>query len=65
MRTAKQQEFRENGLICTAGLLYIGGLTMAIVGGLAGATVTFGIGLGICVVLTVIGICVREQNIAS
>jgi hypothetical protein len=65
MLTEKQQEFRENALICGTSLLFVAGLTMAIVGGLTGATATFGIGLGVCIVLTVIGICVRERNIAS
>lgn len=65
MRTANEQLTRENVLICATGLLYVAGLTMAIVGGLAGTPVTFGIGLGICIVLTVIGIYVRERNISS
>ena len=45
--------------------LFVAGLTMAIVGGLSGGTVVFAVGLGICIALTIVGICVREHNISS
>lgn len=38
---------------------------MAIVGGLAASTATFGVGLGIVISLTLVGIWVREKNIAG
>ena len=38
---------------------------MAIVGGLSGGTILFGVGLGICIVITVAGLIVRERNIAG
>ncbi len=45
--------------------LFVGGLAMAIVGGLSGGTALFGVGLGICIVLTVAGIVARERHLAS
>jgi len=49
----------------SASALFVAGLTMTIVGGITSSAVTFGVGLGIVVVLTVVGICVRERNIAG
>jgi hypothetical protein len=65
MPTDTRIPIRESVLSCGVFLLYVAGLTMAIVGGLTAATVTFGIGLGICISLTLVGIWVRERNIAS
>jgi hypothetical protein len=45
--------------------LFVGGLTLAIVGGLAASTAMLGVGLAIVVGLTVLGICIRERNIAG
>jgi hypothetical protein len=45
--------------------LFVGGLTLAIVGGLAASTAMLGVGLFIVVGLTVAGIYIRERNIAS
>jgi hypothetical protein len=65
MLTEKQREMRETAYALGATALFITGLTLAIIGGLASATVTLGVGLGICVSLTVLGIIIRERNISS
>lgn len=65
MLSARQKEIRENLLACGAVALFVGGLSMAIVGGLAASTATFGVGLGIVISLTLVGIWVREKNIAG
>ncbi len=65
MPTQEQALFREMVPYLTVSVLFVAGLTMAIVGGITASTVTFGVGLGIVVALTVVGICVRERNIAG
>jgi hypothetical protein len=65
MPTQQQALFREMVPYLSASALFVAGLTMAIVGGITSSAVTFGVGLGIVVVLTVVGICVRERNIAG
>jgi hypothetical protein len=65
MLTEKQRFRREAVFVYGITGLFIGGLAMAIVGGLSGGTALFGVGLGICIAITVAGICVRERNIAS
>ncbi len=59
------QQFREVVLAYGVCGLFVGGLAMAIVGGLSGGTALFGVGLGICIVLTVAGIVARERHLAS
>ncbi len=65
MLTEKQRQMRETAWALGATALFLTGLSLAIVGGLASATVTFGIGLGICVSLSVVGIIIRERNLVS
>jgi hypothetical protein len=65
MLTEKQRVLREAAMVYGVTGLFVGGLTLAIVGGLSGGTVLFGIGLGICIAITVAGIWIREKNIAS
>jgi hypothetical protein len=65
MPTQQQVLFREMVPYLTGSALFVGGLTLAIIGGLTASTAMFGVGLGIMVVLTVVGICVRERNITS
>ncbi len=65
MLTERQQLNREVARYCGVTGLFVAGLTMAIVGGLSGGTILFGIGLGICIVITVAGLIVRERNIAG
>jgi len=65
MPTQQQALFREMVPYLSASALFVAGLTMTIVGGITSSAVTFGVGLGIVVVLTVVGICVRERNIAG
>ncbi len=65
MLTQKQQERREIASYLGATALFITGLTLAIIGGLTAATATFGVGLGICVGLVVVGLIIRERNMAS
>ena len=45
--------------------LAVGGLTLAILGGLSGGAVLLGVGLGICISLTVAALWVRERNLMS
>ena len=47
------------------GVLFIAGITMAIIGGTGGMPIIFGVGLGIACVITVMGIGIRERNIAG
>jgi hypothetical protein len=65
MLTEKQALRREMAKYLCATVLFAGGLTMAIVGGITASTATFGVGLGVCIALTVVGIWVRERNIAG
>lgn len=60
-----KQEKKEIATYLGATALFITGLTLAIVGGLTATTATFGVGLGICITLTVIGLIIRERNISS
>ena len=46
-------------------VLFLAGIVMAIVGGVSGNPVAFGVGLGMAVVATVAGIGIREHNIAG
>ena len=65
MLTEKQAIRREVATYLGATALFITGLTLAIVGGITAATATFGVGLGICVGMTVIVLIIRERNITS
>jgi hypothetical protein len=69
MSNAKAEEkaylWREGAKAIGVFGLFAGGLTLAIVGGLAASTVMLGIGLAIVVGLTVAGIYIRERNISS
>ncbi len=65
MLTEKQRYRREVAAYLGVTALFLGGLTMAIIGGITAATATFGAGLGICVSLVVIGLIIRERNISS
>lgn len=46
-------------------LLFVAGITMAIIGGTSGMSLLFGIGLGIACVMTVGAIGIREHNLAN
>ena len=46
-------------------VLFLAGIVMAIVGGVSGNPVVFGVGLGMAAVATVAGIGIREHNIAG
>jgi hypothetical protein len=65
MLTERQQVNREVAKFCGVAGLFVGGLTMAILGGVSGGTILFGVGLGICIVITVAGLIIRERNIAG
>lgn len=65
MATQDQPPWREAAMSVGVFGLFVGGLTLAIVGGLVASTAMLGVGLAIVVGLTVVGIYVRERNIAS
>jgi hypothetical protein len=65
MPTQEQVLFREMVPYLTASAFFVAGLTMAIVGGITASTVTFGVGLGIVVALTVRGYLRAERNIVG
>ncbi|NBU23891.1 MAG: hypothetical protein EBS38_08350 [Actinobacteria bacterium] len=65
MAKQDQPPWREAAMSVGVFGLFVGGLTLAIVGGLVASTAMLGVGLAIVVGLTVLGIYVRERNIAS